>query len=316
METNKLSVNAKKSEVIAYGRKTTLVSSMITLKLNNSVLKFVEDVKFLGVYFDNLLTFNKNANRLRRIINDKNYIFSKNRFLMDELTCTNTLKVMINPYLDYANLVFLGISEFLLNSIQTSFNNSMRIASKTKWSDKKTVASLLQTYDLLTFKGKIILSILRIFRRKIARARSIFEDGKLYEYNEYNDSGLKIIKIISHILEKTNGKKDIMNFKLKTDYDPLEHRLEDQNYSFSQGKIKIIRLWESPLKITRNSIGYTVHSFISKKSRVINSCAVVGPKLWNCLPSDIRNDFLDKNDFTAKVTTLVKEGSFDDILKV
>ena len=319
MEENKLSVNATKSEIIPYGQKTISQSLMLNLSLNGTLLKVVDSVKFLGIIFDNSLNFTKHSLKLRKTINDKNYIFKKNKIFMDERTSTNTVKVMINPYLDYANIVFLGISEHLITPIQTSFNNSMRIASRTKKSDRVKISLLLNQFDLLNFKEKTILSLLRIMKRKVDRTRLIFDDGKLFEYNEYFDGGCKIIKIYSrHLANQQKGKgeergSDGSSTAAKNNEINAEVR-DDVNFWFSQGRIHIRRDWDCPLKITRGMLGYTMHSFTSKKSRIMNSCAILGPNLWNSLPDKLRNSKMNKDDFTSEIKNLLTNNYFKNQL--
>ena len=226
---------------------------------------------------------------------------------MDELTSNNTLKVMINPYLEHANLVFMGASEFSIASIQTAFNNSMRIASNTKLSDKKRVSDLMERYELRNFKEKILLSLLRIIKRKVDRARAEFEgcDYTGYEYSEYTDGGTKIISVNPRHINK---KEDNSNRN-------IQERKEDVSYKISQSKISIIRYWDCPKKVTRNLMGYTVVSFDAKKSKVCNSSAIIGPKLWNILPFDIRNNKFKKEDFTESILGLLDKNHFELIYK-
>ena len=119
----------------------------------------------------------------------------------------------------------------------------------------------------------------------------------MVKINEYSDGNISIIKLFSRpvIVPECKPPNNVFNLE----------------YKILSGKINILRKWNTNKKITRYSNGYIIEELGAKKERVKKSFAFLGPKLWNHLPPNLRNDEVTKIKFTEDVTPLILSGHFD-----
>ena len=79
-ESNKLTVNTKKSNFVVYGTMTKVSKVQnLDLRLNGDRLNRVPFYKYLGVFLDSNLTFNKHVDVSKKLICHKLYLLSKNK---------------------------------------------------------------------------------------------------------------------------------------------------------------------------------------------------------------------------------------------
>ena len=187
----------------------------------------------------------------------------------------------------------MGNFECSLNKIQTLMNYSLKITYNKK--GQISINLLLAKFDLLNFKNKMILNVLKVLKRKVDRTRKMFEKSD-YEWQEYSDGNIKIIRYVNRI---ENVKEN-----------PPDMKFEYIN-KISNGTIPIRKIWSIERALTRKIKGYSICTFSAKKTRVKNSFFVKGIEYWNLLPMTLRNKFHDGDKFKEEVITLMKVGLFD-----
>ena len=190
-----------------------VIEKLFNFTINNEKLKIVKNLRYLGVQIDNKLTFDIQANKICQQLNDKNYLFRKTRAFMNDETATTVMKVMVLPFLDYVNIIMMGNFEYILKRIQVLMNNSMRIAENTK--KHTSIEFLLDKFNVLNFKDRMILNVLKILKRKVDRVRTLFKKEN-YEWIEYSDGNITIIRSLSfpqNIKEEPPDKLIEKNYK-------------------------------------------------------------------------------------------------------
>ena len=127
---NKLTVNTKKSNFVVYGTKSKVSKVQnVDLKLNGDMLNRVPFYKYLGVFLDSNLTFNKHVDVSKKLICHKLYLLSKIRKYINEPTSTRIFKTMIAPLIDYGNIIYSGTSAKNLDKLQKLQNRGLRICT-------------------------------------------------------------------------------------------------------------------------------------------------------------------------------------------
>ena len=127
---NKLTVNTKKSNIVTFGMKRRISKIHdITLHLNNEKLIKVPFYKYLGVYLDSTLNFNKHIDNTRKIISHKLYLLSRIRRYRDENTAICIYRSMIAPILDYGDIIYAGSNCDNLEKLQRLQNRGLRICT-------------------------------------------------------------------------------------------------------------------------------------------------------------------------------------------
>ena len=125
---NKLTINTKKSNFVVYGTKSK-VSKIhnINLEMNGDKLIRVPYYKYLGVFLDTGLSFNKHLDVSRKLICHKLYLLSKIRKHINEYTAIRIFQSMIAPLIDYGDIVYAGTNNKNLDKLQSLQNRGLRI---------------------------------------------------------------------------------------------------------------------------------------------------------------------------------------------
>ena len=77
-------------------------------ELNGDILIQVAYYKYLGVFLDSNLTFNKHVDVSKKLICHKLYMLSKIRKYTDEKTASKIFQSMITPLITYGDIVYTG----------------------------------------------------------------------------------------------------------------------------------------------------------------------------------------------------------------
>ena len=127
---NRLTVNTKKSNFVIYGTKSR-VSKIhnVELELNGDKLVRVPFYKYLGVFLDTTLNFNKHIDVSKKLICHKLYLLSKIRKHITEATATRIFQSMITPLIDYGDIIYSGTSANNLDKLQSLQNRGLRVCT-------------------------------------------------------------------------------------------------------------------------------------------------------------------------------------------
>ena len=128
---NALTVNVKKTKVMAFGSKNNIKKDKgKNLMLNDEKISFVPTFKFLGVYLDQTLNFRHHMDMLVNNINFKLYLLSKIRKYLNNKSALTIYKSMILPYFDYADVVYMYSNNPDLAKLDRAHLRGLRISLK------------------------------------------------------------------------------------------------------------------------------------------------------------------------------------------
>ena len=124
---NKLSLNAKKSNVLLFRYKNESNINQLNININNEMLKEQTCTKYLGIVIDNKLTFEEHVKYVNTKLIKANAILANIRHFVPENVLRNICNAHIQPHLGYESLIWGYIAPTYFNIIKESKKKAMRI---------------------------------------------------------------------------------------------------------------------------------------------------------------------------------------------
>ena len=131
---NKLSLNIKKTNYIVFtsGRFKTDPSTKFQIKIENIVIEQVWHTKFLGIVINSRLTWEDHINILNNKISKSLGIILKARRNLNSDTLFKLYHTLVQPYLDYCNIVWASIPSGALLKLCRNHKKALRIITFSK----------------------------------------------------------------------------------------------------------------------------------------------------------------------------------------
>ena len=155
-------LNESKTKIIIFGNKQfhDHINLVGTFTQTGECITFNDEVKYLGVFLDNLLSFEKQINKvvsscyneLKNIASIRNFISQKH--------CEQLIHALITSKLDYCNSLYFGLPKDILNKLQCAQNAAMRLLVKKK--KRQSVHEDFLTFHWLNIEQRIIFKVLLI----------------------------------------------------------------------------------------------------------------------------------------------------------
>lgn len=160
MSSNRLKLNAEKTDIITFGSKHWLSKVPInTISLNGIPITISTSVRNLGFILDAELNFSKHSSHLTSSCFFQLRQLWQIRACLTQASCEILVHAFISSQLDYCNAVFAGCNKSVLKSIQLIQNAAARlVCRKRKWEHISPVLHdlhWLPVADRLTFKVAI-----------------------------------------------------------------------------------------------------------------------------------------------------------------
>ena len=95
--------------------------------MNGNQLEREHVYKYLGIYLDSTLTFNKHIDYVNKIVTHKTFLLSKIRGFIDQSTALHIFKSMIVPIFDYGNIVYACGSMNKLDKLKHTQNRGLKV---------------------------------------------------------------------------------------------------------------------------------------------------------------------------------------------
>ena len=113
LKANKLTLHVKKSHLFIFNINKNNDNNKMQIKLfiGKEELEQKDTTKYLGIYFNNNLTWNKHLECIKRKLNRQIGVLRKIRKFMQEKTLKNIFNTFLKPYLEYGTLVWSGAPE-------------------------------------------------------------------------------------------------------------------------------------------------------------------------------------------------------------
>jgi len=177
----RLKMNASKCcyTIFSKGGRGNLV---LDLRLNGESIPYNPNPIFLGITFDERLTFNVHFENLRvRALKRLNIIkiFSHKSWHLNRATLTNIYRALIGSIFDYSFFSIACVSETKLNRVQTVQNRAIRCIYRLKWDSPS--GSLFQISGLLPLKVRFLQLGAR-YLAKVIRYKNEFVTTLIAEY--------------------------------------------------------------------------------------------------------------------------------------
>jgi hypothetical protein len=148
--TNRLSLNIKKTNYILFGSKRKPGSSEdLKVCLDGAQIVRVEHTKFLGIFVDEKLNWQKHVTHVSQKISSSIGLLSRARKILPLYLLRVLYHAMVYPYLMYCNIVWGCASFQTLNSIIILQKRVIRIISGSPF--RATTSPIFKRYKLLKF---------------------------------------------------------------------------------------------------------------------------------------------------------------------
>ena len=126
LKANKLTLNVKKSNLLFFNIGNNEPKKDINIYLDGEQLKPKEYAKYLGVYIDNKLSWQKHIQETNNKINKRIEILKIIRHYLQDKQLINLYSSFIEPYIEYGTLAWGGACKTNLTKIDRSLNKSVR----------------------------------------------------------------------------------------------------------------------------------------------------------------------------------------------
>lgn len=165
---NKLSLNTAKTKLMLFSDRKRKIVNYPVLKIDKTVLGFVENYCYLGIMLDRQLNFKHHYSTLMSTLQHKILLLCKIRPYIDTYTAVLIYKSHILSYLEYGSIFLDGLPIHLLQKLQRAQNKSLRIC----YHVDKTVSNveLHQKSKLLPLRFRRASAICKFFFKKNSTA--------------------------------------------------------------------------------------------------------------------------------------------------
>ena len=127
LNLNKLTLNTKKTKFMVFGSKTRLrLCDDIPILINGDIIERVTEFKYLGIYLDETLNFDKHIKYVHNKASDKLGAIRKIRECLDQPTALRLYKSLVLPHFDYCDTIFMTATKDNLNKLQLLQNSVCR----------------------------------------------------------------------------------------------------------------------------------------------------------------------------------------------
>ena len=120
MRSNKLSLNASKSEFLIVGHKKQLngIEKPVRLMVDEDLVRRVHRVKYLGLEVDENLTLNEQYKCLKNKIKCGLSSIRKLATILPQTKLEQVYRALVESHLRYGNILWGGLSDTKLNHLQ------------------------------------------------------------------------------------------------------------------------------------------------------------------------------------------------------
>ncbi|HMK58436.1 MAG TPA: reverse transcriptase family protein [Nitrososphaeraceae archaeon] len=194
---NKLSLNVQKSNYILFRSKSKLHSfPNFDVKMQNNSLKRVQNVKFLGVFIDEELSWKYHISQISQKISKSLGVLNQVRYVLSRDLLLTLYYTMIHPYLQYCNIIWSGASHTTLNRIVLLQKRAVRLICNARYRAPSSVLftelRLLKVFDI--HKMQILLFMFKLKHNLLPmsclRQFTFVSNDCWYNFRNQNDFAL------------------------------------------------------------------------------------------------------------------------------
>lgn len=227
---SKLVLNNTKSKAMVITNRNLNVNN-IEIKINDKMLEVVDEIKYLGVFIDSKLNFNRMTDHVCGSLIKKYYLLKR---CCDKLSRNSKItyyKSLVLPSIDYCSSLMFSCNRLQINKIQVIQNRFLRLILR---SNRETrISSMLDELDLMSVKQRIYFNAMNYMNKLINGNGPDYLTSKIKKRNDRRERNLRNDNeyYIGH------GKKNLLNesFLIKglSLYNDIQkHFSKAQNLSF------------------------------------------------------------------------------------
>ena len=127
----RIKLNSEKTKVIIFSKFRSAIRAEPALSLYSELLSYYPDIKFLGITFDNRMTFTKHFEEILECCSNKFHclrILVNKKWGPSPATILQIYKQCVRPIFKYGIVSTITVSEFVINKIQRVQNSFIRLA--------------------------------------------------------------------------------------------------------------------------------------------------------------------------------------------
>ena len=194
---NKLSINIKKTKYIIFrSRQKSLNHPNLMIRINNELIERKQSIKFLGVIFDENLSWKEHIKTIASKISRTIGVISKSKFYVSQTSLFKLYHSLVYPYLYYGNIIWGSTYKTNLNRLKILQKRIVRIITKSSY-DAHT-APLFHNYHLLNLDNIHTLQVgLFMFTVNSKTIPSIFQsmfckNSEIHQYATRHSNDYRI----------------------------------------------------------------------------------------------------------------------------
>ena len=235
---NKLSLNISKTKFILFHKhRKKITNRNIDIKINNTSIEQVEEIKFLGAHIDSTLSWKPHIRKKANQILKVNAVLSR----LKNTVPLNILKTIYNsliyPHISYAIITWGNINNREMKRLELLHKRAIRNICKAKFNSHTN--RLFKTLDLLTIRDVFNLSCIKFYMKVKNNLAPLYfqqllpQNSHLHSYPTRNNQNLHIFN------RSTELKYQLVNVKIPLIWNELPEHLK---ISIAQkNNIKIIK---------------------------------------------------------------------------
>ena len=196
---NKLKLNTLKTQAMIISNKynySKIDFNTIYIEMNSNKIKFVNEVKYLGIIMDCQLMFKSHLDYLSKKIAKKIYFFNRISPCLSTPTKLTVYNTIIKPQFEYCSTILYMLNKSEINKLQKYQNRCMRIILKCN--RYTSISLMLETlkwwpitlrlkYNTLIFVYKIVNNMLPEYFNQFVKY-----NNEVHNYNTRNNNKLYI----------------------------------------------------------------------------------------------------------------------------
>jgi hypothetical protein len=130
---NKLSLNINKTNYILIHTKNKKIANFPKIKIENKIIEQVTKTRFLGIIINETFTWHDHITLIKqKIVKNTGVIYRLSK-IMPPNVLQGLYNSLINPYLEYCNIVWALNKNSILNDLYICQKKSIRIITHSQW---------------------------------------------------------------------------------------------------------------------------------------------------------------------------------------
>lgn len=159
---NKLKMNVNKTKAMMISNKKVNTSN-VSIKIDNEIIEFVSEIKYLGVIIDSKLNFEKHVDYICKKASRKVGVLNriKNKIKTEQRICL--YKSIIAPHFEYCPTIIFLLNETQIARLQKIQNRAMRAVMRVN--RRTSIKLMLDTLGWLSVRQRSILLTLQFIHK-------------------------------------------------------------------------------------------------------------------------------------------------------